>query len=324
MKKKYLLILPLWLPVLIFAQNTGIGTSTPTKGKLEVVGVAGAGATSAAFGTDGTGISFQRDWPTIGFNQYRNSILPGSEGKYMNNGCASIITMDPSSGSLLFQMFPSGTANSATPGGNRAITILNNGNIGFQGNADDSIGLLVNRLPTNTYGTAVFNGTNYNSHFFWDANEDTYIRGGKNGSKIIFNDITNGSIVVNGRNAYGNIPNGTSYVPLIYNEFWGAISFSRSYSINVQQSEWISDPSSSSNVKVFNTSTNFAIELNIANGNVDGQILIIEGNQNPFTIRAGGAKNVFGSDMVIGGGDILTLIWNAQRGKWMRFSYSNN
>ena len=85
MKKKYLLILPLWLPVLIFAQNTGIGTSTPTKGKLEVVGVAGAGATSAAFGTDGTGISFQRDWPTIGFNQYRNSILPGSEGKYMNN-----------------------------------------------------------------------------------------------------------------------------------------------------------------------------------------------------------------------------------------------
>lgn len=68
------------------AQNVGIGITNPVRAKLEVFVVAGAGATSAIFGTDGTGISLQRNWPTISFNQYRDIVMPGSQGKYMANG----------------------------------------------------------------------------------------------------------------------------------------------------------------------------------------------------------------------------------------------
>ena len=56
----------------VFSQNIGIGITNPTRAKLEVSGVSGSGATSAIFGTDGTGISLQRNWPTIGFNLCHN------------------------------------------------------------------------------------------------------------------------------------------------------------------------------------------------------------------------------------------------------------
>jgi hypothetical protein len=39
-----------------------------------------------------------------------------------------------------------------------------------------------------TDGTAAFFGTTHSSHFNYNVNEDTYIRGGKNGSKIFLND----------------------------------------------------------------------------------------------------------------------------------------
>ena len=41
----------------LHAQNVGIGTTNPTKGKLEVFGASTGGNTSAIFGTDGAGIS---------------------------------------------------------------------------------------------------------------------------------------------------------------------------------------------------------------------------------------------------------------------------
>ena len=65
------------------AQNVGVGLSNPTRAKMEVEGVAGAGATAGLFGTGNAGISFQRNWPTIGFNQYRDVTTPGSQGRYM-------------------------------------------------------------------------------------------------------------------------------------------------------------------------------------------------------------------------------------------------
>src|SRR6187399_448562 len=110
------------------AQNVGIGTNTATRAKLEVVGVAGSGATSGLFGSNSSGISLQRNWPTIGFNQYRDNITPGSQGKFMSTGFAALQYMDPNSGTYYIDMFPSGAANTSTPGGVRAITIANNGN----------------------------------------------------------------------------------------------------------------------------------------------------------------------------------------------------
>lgn len=97
-------------------QNIGIGTTTPTRGKLEVVGVAGNGATVAVFGGHTTGISLQCNWPTIGFNQYRDAVVPGSQGKYLANGHAAVQYFDPLNGQMVFEMFPSGTINNYTLG----------------------------------------------------------------------------------------------------------------------------------------------------------------------------------------------------------------
>lgn len=49
---------------------------------------------------------------------------------------------------------------------------------------------------TGTDGTAAFFGTTHVSHFNYGTNEDTYIRGGKNGSKVIINDGSLGAVVI--------------------------------------------------------------------------------------------------------------------------------
>jgi hypothetical protein len=110
-------------------QNIGIGTNSPSRAKLEVVGVAGAGATSALFGGDGTGISLQRNWPTIGFNQYRDVVTPGSQGKYMANGFAAIQYFDPTSGNMVFDLFPSGAANTFTPASTTGLVLSSTGKL---------------------------------------------------------------------------------------------------------------------------------------------------------------------------------------------------
>src|SRR5688500_1422534 len=97
------------------AQNVGIGITNPTRAKFEVFGVAGSGASSAIFGSDATGISLQRNWSTIGFNQYRDIVPPGSQGKYIANGFAAIQFFDPTTGALHIDMFPTGLANTVTP-----------------------------------------------------------------------------------------------------------------------------------------------------------------------------------------------------------------
>lgn len=108
----------------IVAQNVGINTTTPNRAKLEVFGVAGAGSTSGIFGVGGAGISIQQNWPTIGFNQYRDETSPGTQGRFMANGFAAIQYMDPGTGVMAIDMFPSGTSTSFTPVGVRAMTFF--------------------------------------------------------------------------------------------------------------------------------------------------------------------------------------------------------
>src|SRR5689334_20965405 len=109
---KQVLILAIALSGLgVHAQNVGVGIASATRGKLEVDGVAFPGsATVALFGSNSSGVSLQRNWPTIGFNQYRDDVVPGSQGKYMANGFAAIQYFDYNSGTYAFDMFPSGTA----------------------------------------------------------------------------------------------------------------------------------------------------------------------------------------------------------------------
>jgi Chaperone of endosialidase len=49
-------------------------------------------------------------------------------------------------------------------------------------------------LPFQTVAPITIQGTNYLSHFFFGPNEDTYIRGGKNGSNVNINDANGGRV----------------------------------------------------------------------------------------------------------------------------------
>ena len=93
----------------VFSQNIGIGITNPVRAKLEVNGVAGAGTTSAIFGGETTGISLQRQWPTIGFNQYRDNTI--GNGKYISTGFAAIQYLDPVAGYMYIDMLGNGNAN---------------------------------------------------------------------------------------------------------------------------------------------------------------------------------------------------------------------
>jgi len=187
--------------IISFGQNIGIGLSNPTRAKLEVNGV--VGNTSAIFGGEGTGISFQRDWPTVGFNQYYNA---GS--RYIGNGYAAVQFVDPLNGYMAIDMLNSGTANSIASAPKRAISILNSGNVGIRNGAGPA-SLWVSRGDAGNDGTAVFSGTSYNSHFNYSNAEDTYIRPGKNNGKVIINDVPGGKVAIgNGTTTKVSINNG--------------------------------------------------------------------------------------------------------------------
>src|SRR6266536_3451470 len=91
MKKAFLIAMFFANQVFSHAQNVGVGTNNPTRAKLEVNGA--VGATAAIFGGESSGISLQRNWPGIGFNQYYNGV-----SRYMANGYAAVQFLDPNSG----------------------------------------------------------------------------------------------------------------------------------------------------------------------------------------------------------------------------------
>jgi hypothetical protein len=177
------------------SQNIGIGTISPTLGKLEVKGAAGSGTTVAAFGTEGAGLSIQKDalGPIIGFNHYRDLTIPNSQGKHFANGYAGILAQEVSNGKIKIDMYDSGIKNGFTSPGRRALTIANNGNIGIRDEAISNITLYVPKANNST-GSLYLAGSTYPSIFHFSSNEDTYIRGGKDGSSVIINDIPNGNI----------------------------------------------------------------------------------------------------------------------------------
>ncbi len=304
------------------SQNVGIGTSTPIKAKLEVHGVAGAGATSAIFGGESTGISLQRNWPTIGFNQYRDIVTPGSQGKYMNNGFAAIQYFDPTTGTMAFDMFPNGTADAFTPVAKRGITILSSGNVGIHSGGSSTASLYVTR-GTNFDGTAIFGGTQYGSYFNYSNTEDTYIRPGKDGGKVIVNDVPNGNIQLGGGSSHVGV--NESY-PLTSLQLNGALSINKvdltltktNYTITIGNRSYI----------MITKATTDATFIIITNGIVPGQILFIESDQangtSGFQFFSGLSNNtrLSSNPLTLKGLDTLTLIWNGSY--WLELSHSSN
>lgn len=83
-----------------------------------------------------------------------------------------------------------------TPAPSASNLYLNSlgGNVGIRTTAANAT-LSVAR-GTGVDGTAAFIGTNHISHFNYSTAEDTYIRGGKNGSKVFINDGAQGPVVI--------------------------------------------------------------------------------------------------------------------------------
>lgn len=108
---KYIYLIAISLSALLgnaSAQNIGIGVANPTKGKLEIAGALGNQTTVLTIGSDGTGISLQRNWPTIGFNQYRDA---NNLQRFIGTGYAGSIFLSQADGSIIFTQMGQGNAN---------------------------------------------------------------------------------------------------------------------------------------------------------------------------------------------------------------------
>jgi hypothetical protein len=88
------------------------------------------------------------------------------------------------------------TENTYIRGGKTGSYVIINdetlGNVGIGHNTPT--GMLDVARGSGSDGTAVFRGTTYASHFNYSTTEHTYIRGGKNGSNVLINDITGGDV----------------------------------------------------------------------------------------------------------------------------------
>lgn len=142
-----------------FAQNVGIGVANPQKGKVEIAGALGGHTTVLTIGSDGTGISLQRNWPTIGLNQYRDAT---NKQRFIGAGYAGSIFLSQDDGSIVFSQFGQGSANqeilTATyplyldPFGNTVV----NGNAWLKNNVTMEKDLIFPSLPrivSNTLGS---------------------------------------------------------------------------------------------------------------------------------------------------------------------------
>ena len=131
----------LWSTALV-AQNVGIGTTTPTLGKLVVNGK--VGATVAVFDDNGTGISLQSNLPSIGYNEYYNA---GS--KFISTGFGGKLALLTASGDLAwYASSASGTAGTAMTL-NQRLGLSRGGSMFVQG--PDAGYVFVDRTSTN-YG----------------------------------------------------------------------------------------------------------------------------------------------------------------------------
>jgi Chaperone of endosialidase len=139
------------------AQNVGIGIANPARAKFEVQGT--VGATVAIFGTESSGVSLQRNWPGIGFNQYYNGA-----SKYLSNGYAAVQFLDPNNGYMVFDMFPSGTTDSDAGSPTRTLLLSNDGKVGIGGVVPN--GLLQFPNTINDRKIVLFEGAN-NDHQFY-------------------------------------------------------------------------------------------------------------------------------------------------------------
>lgn len=198
MKHYYLLFFMASFPALLWSQgNVGIG-GTATKARLEILNAAGVGNTTAIFGSEGSGISFQQNWPSVGFNQYRDG--PGAYGKYIGTGYAALQYLDPGNGGMALDMQSiSGLKDGAMGELHRAFTIFPNGRVVFgKGNLNTNLGVdYLNYNNSNiANGSIYFYGTQYPSFINSGTSGSTSIGPGKDGGVTYINDLPGNHVVM--------------------------------------------------------------------------------------------------------------------------------
>jgi len=316
MKKLIFLFAFFWTVNNITAQNVGIGGITPTLAKLEVSGTFGAGKTVAAFGSEGAGISIQRSSPAIGFNQYRDA----TSSKYMSNGFASSISLNETTGTMAWDMYGAGLKGGNTPNANRAITILNNGNIGIRGLGASNIGLVVAKQPENVIGTAVFEGYNQSSYFANSVNENTYIRSGSTDGDVVINNIANGITLMPNNTSIGI---GGSLNPVTSLELFGSLGITKRTVFNIC-GNILAQPGNCSFMVIETCGTTPAI-LTLGNGTVQGQILLIYSNistNQSYYVNETTNIDLASKFLMDGKGETLLLMWRliGATGRWTEIS----
>jgi hypothetical protein len=120
-----------WVGTNFFKDNVGIGTASPTLGKLQTVGI--VGNTAAVFASDGQGIALVASWPNIGFNSYFNA-----GWKAINTGYGGIIGVDEGAGGLHFRTADTVTGQGTPHVQQERMRIANNGNVGIGTPGPDS------------------------------------------------------------------------------------------------------------------------------------------------------------------------------------------
>lgn len=296
------------------AQNVGIGTTTPTLGKLEVFGTFGLGKTVAAFGSDGAGISLQRNSPTIGFNQYRDA----TGSKHMSTGFAATISLNETTGIMAWDMYNSGFKGNPTIGTNRAITILNNGNIGIRGLGAANIGLVVAKQPENIIGTAVFDGYDHSSFFANSVSENTYIRcaTNSNGAAVIINEVASGVTLMPNNTRIGL---GGTISPVMAVDLYGSLGITKRKEFNICGNA-MATPGNCSFMLIETCGTTPAI-LTLGNGTVQGQILLIYaslGSNQSYTVNETANIDLASNCLMSNRGQTLLLMWRlvGSSGRW--------
>ncbi len=200
MKQYFFILLALAnLPLMISAQNVGIGAPA-TRARLEVFSGTNPAVMSAIFGGESNGISFQQNWPSVGFNQYRS--LPTGYGKFMATGYGAVQYMNPGDGTMALDMQSvSGFSNNEMIEPHRAFSIFSNGTVSF-GKGVNNSNLVVdylNRAGSNSAnGSIYFYGSQYHSFI---NTSSTSFSPGKDGGTTYINDISSGHTVIGTANA---------------------------------------------------------------------------------------------------------------------------
>ncbi len=166
------------------SQNIGIGTSTPTLGRLQVNG--SIGKTVAIFGGDGAGISLMRNAPAIGFNLYNNTNFTT-----LANYPSLVQSFDQATGLMSFNFLATTPANTTPTVSYGRFTLSANGNMSINGNAENA-SLTVHRHPASIPSTLEIEGTgNTSSYFMFGDDEVTAVNGGAVNGVLLLNDVPN-------------------------------------------------------------------------------------------------------------------------------------